>query len=112
MKIRTNIEPNVPRAVLLLAVFATSVYGVSAPAAAASVQHVAHRGFYEVTLGRNEPSSSIRNSEQLERFLQETNRGRRDGGRLRDIETPSTGELVSCLSFSVFMEIIYIFSVV
>jgi hypothetical protein len=60
MNIRTNIGPSVPRAVLLLAVFATGVYGVTAPAEAASIQHVAHRGFYEVTLGRSDPSSSIR----------------------------------------------------
>lgn len=60
MNIRIMIVSSISRVLILTTVFAASVYGVSKPAEAASVQHVAHRGFYEVTLGRSDPSSSIR----------------------------------------------------
>ena len=48
------------RILLLAAVFAASNYVGSGPAAAAAVQHVPHRGFYEVTLGQSSPSSPIK----------------------------------------------------
>ena len=48
------------RALPFAAAVAMTVYGVSAPAEAAAIQHVPHRGFYEVTLGKTDPSSAIR----------------------------------------------------
>lgn len=39
---------------------AMSVFAVSDPASAASIQHVPHRGFYEVSLGHTGSSSQIR----------------------------------------------------
>ena len=38
---------------------AVTVAAVAPPAAAAAIQHAPHRGFYEVTLGRVDPSSQI-----------------------------------------------------
>ncbi|NKB48573.1 MAG: DUF1849 family protein [Alphaproteobacteria bacterium] len=47
-------------AALFVTLFATGVYGTTSAAEAATVQHAPHRGFYEVTLGQSDPSSSIR----------------------------------------------------
>jgi hypothetical protein len=44
----------------IAATVAIGLYGVSGPAGAATIQHVPHRGFYEVTLGKSDPSSPIR----------------------------------------------------
>ncbi|MFT5180917.1 MAG: hypothetical protein ACI8S3_000794 [Alphaproteobacteria bacterium] len=52
MKIQTMI--------VAVAALAPGAFVVSAPAEAAAVQHVPHRGFYEVTLGRSDASSQIR----------------------------------------------------
>jgi hypothetical protein len=52
MKIQTMI--------VAAAALAAGAFVVSVPAEAAAVQHVPHRGFYEVTLGRSDASSQIR----------------------------------------------------
>lgn len=60
MKIRTTIFLGASRTLPFAAAVAVGFYAVSGPAAAAAVQHVPHRGFYEVTLGQTDPSSAIK----------------------------------------------------
>ena len=54
------IPQTAPRVLLLAAAVGASLYTVSTPVEAAAVQHVPHRGFYEVSLGKRDPSSPIR----------------------------------------------------
>ncbi len=54
------IIPGSFRSLPIAAAVAVSLYGASLPALAAAIQHVPHRGFYEVTLGRTDASSPIR----------------------------------------------------
>lgn len=61
MIFRTKSVSKAPRGMPIVVAIAASFYAVSAPAEAAAIQHVPHRGFYEVTLGRSDPSSPIRN---------------------------------------------------
>lgn len=60
MKFRSMITLGAPRTFSFAAAVAMGLYGVSVPAGAAAIQHVPHRGFYELTLGRTDPSSAIR----------------------------------------------------
>lgn len=60
MKFRPTIIPGAFRTLPFAAAVAMGLYGASAPAGAAAIQHVPHRGFYEVTLGKTDPSSPIR----------------------------------------------------
>lgn len=59
MKNRATFVPCLPRALPLTAVLALGLFAAPDLAGAAAVKHVAHRGFYEVTLGRSDPSSPI-----------------------------------------------------
>jgi len=54
---RSRTPARAPVMAMLAAVVA--VLGGAGPAAAAAIQHVPHRGFYEVTLGNRDPSSQI-----------------------------------------------------
>lgn len=61
MKVKRKISPKLSAVVSCAGVAAlvTSMAAAGAPAEAAAVQHAPHRGFYEVTLGKTEPSSQI-----------------------------------------------------
>ena len=60
MKNRTKIVPCLQHVLPLAAVLALGLPAATKPADAAAVQHAAHRGFYEVTLGKSDASSPIR----------------------------------------------------
>lgn len=60
MKFRSTIIPGAFRTLPFVATIAVSLYGASVAAQAAAIQHVPHRGFYELTLGKTDPSSPIR----------------------------------------------------
>ncbi len=61
MKVQSKVHPNfsgvMPHAAA--AAVAIGLFAVAEPAAAAAIQHAPHRGFYEVTLGKTDPSSQI-----------------------------------------------------
>lgn len=62
MKFRSNVVPEFSDAFRLAAVAAVAIglVTVAGPVSAATIQHAPHRGFYEVTLGKTDPSSQIR----------------------------------------------------
>ncbi len=60
MKTRAITLSSAWRGLPIAAALAASLYAVSGPVEAAAIQHVPHRGFYEVTLGKSDPSSAIR----------------------------------------------------
>lgn len=60
MKFRSMNISGALRTLPIAAAVAMGLYGAAEPAEAAAIQHVPHRGFYEVTLGKTDPSSPIR----------------------------------------------------